>query len=46
MLTNPELLNAVENLEAVWIEEITIGGVPDRFKSLEKIEVDGITYVI
>ena len=36
------LLNAVENLEAVWIEgNHDQGGVPDRFKSLEKIEVDG-----
>ena len=38
------LLNAVKNLEAVWIEgNHDQGGVPDRFKSLEKIEVDGIT---
>ena len=33
------LLNAVENLEAVWIEgNHDQGGVPDRFKSLEKID--------
>ena len=38
------LLNAVENLEAVWIEgNHDWGGVPDKFKSLESIEVDGIT---
>ena len=35
------LLNALENLEAVWIEgNHDQGGVPDRFKSLEKIEVE------
>ena len=38
------LLNVVENLEAVWIEgNHDLGGVPDRFKSLESIEVVGIT---
>ena len=38
------LLNALENLEAVWIEgNHDQGGVTDRFQSLESIEVDGIT---
>ena len=38
------LLNALENLEAVWIEgNHDQGGVSNRFKSLESIEVDGIT---
>ena len=38
------LLDVVENLKVVWIEgNHDQGGIPDRFKSLKDIEVDGIT---
>ncbi len=38
------LLDVVEDLEVVWIEgNHDQGGLPDRFKSVKNIEVDGIT---
>ena len=38
------LLDVVEDLEVVWIEgNHDQGGIPDRFKSVKNIEVDGIT---